>query len=207
MHEAHNPLGIINNYLSILSAKLLDNAALQDDLRIIREEIRRVSQIISELASFAAPAAAPKEPVDLNALISDLVKISQESMWELSKVRIQLALDPEVPPIRSEKNKLKQVLINLLKNGAEAMPSGGDLQVESRLRPGEPVRIEILVRDQGPGIPEEVRASLFEPFVGTKGREGLGLAIVYGILKELGGAIDYQTGSGGTTFRVELPVQ
>jgi HD-like signal output (HDOD) protein/signal transduction histidine kinase len=204
VHEAHNPLGIISNYLSILSTKLMDNASIQDDLRIVREEIRRVSQIISELASFATPGRVEKEPVDLNGLIADLAKISQESLWEMSRVRLELSLDPLVPAIRSEKDKLKQVLLNLIRNGAEAMSTGGTLRLETRYREEEGGRIEILVRDEGPGIPEEVRASLFEPFVSTKGHEGLGLAIVHGILKEMGGSIDYETGSDGTVFRIGL---
>lgn len=207
VHEAHNPLGIINNYLSILSAKLMDNASIQDDLRIVREEIRRVSQIISELSSFSTPGAAVMEPVDLNALVTDIMKISQESFWEISQVRVNLSLDPKVPAFRSEKNKLKQLFINLIKNGAEAMPGGGSLYLETRFAEGEPGTIEALVRDEGPGIPEEIRARLFEPFVSTKGHEGLGLSIAYGIVKELGGQIAYETSSGGTIFRVRIPLQ
>jgi HD-like signal output (HDOD) protein/signal transduction histidine kinase len=206
VHEAQNPLGIISNYLSILGTKLKDNATIQDDLRIVREEIRRVSQIISELASFAAPGQVEKEPVDLNGLIADLAKISQESLWEMSHVRLELGLDPLVPAIHTAKDKLKQVLLNLIRNGAEAMSAGGTLRLETRYREEPPGRIEVLVLDQGPGIAEEVRARLFEPFVSTKGHEGLGLAIVHGILKELGGSIDYETGGTGTVFRIALPL-
>jgi len=206
VHEAQNPLGIISNYLSILGTKLKNNASIQDDLRIVREEIRRVSQIISELASFAAPGQVEKEPVDLNGLIADLAKISQESLWEMSRVRLELSLDPLLPAIHSEKDKLKQVLLNLIRNGAEAMSAGGTLRLETRYREEQPGRIEVLVLDQGPGIPEEVRARLFEPFFSTKGHEGLGLAIVHGILKELGGSIDYETGGTGTVFRIGLPL-
>jgi two-component system nitrogen regulation sensor histidine kinase GlnL len=109
-----------------------------------------------------------------------------------------------VPPLESEKDRLKQVFLNLLKNAAEAMPSGGELGLSTRLLPGQ--RVEVAVRDQGSGIAEQVRARLFEPFVSTKAQEGLGLSIVYGIVQGLGGAIRYETGAEGTTFRVELPV-
>lgn len=85
------------------------------------------------------------------------------------------------------------------------MPGGGNLRLETRLLPGEPPAVEIRIRDEGSGIAEEVKASLFEPFVSTKGHEGLGLSIVHGLVKELGGSIDYETGAKGTTFRVELP--
>ncbi len=206
VHEARNPLGIISNYLSILSGKLRQDASMQEDLRIVREEIRRVSQIISELSSFSAPGPAARETVDLNALLADLGRISREPLWESSRIRLQLALDPQVPPLESEKDRLKQVFLNLLKNAAEAMPSGGELGLQTRLLPGQPPRVEVAVRDQGSGIAEQVRSRLFEPFVSTKAQEGLGLSIVYGIVQGLGGAIRYETGAGGTTFRVELPV-
>ena len=206
VHEARNPLGIISNYLSILSGKLRQDASMQEDLRIVREEIRRVSQIISELSSFSAPGPAARETVDLNALLADLGRISREPLWESSRIRLQLALDPQVPPLESEKDRLKQVFLNLLKNAAEAMPSGGELGLETRLLPGQPPRVEVAVRDQGSGIAEQVRSRLFEPFVSTKAQEGLGLSIVYGIVQGLGGAIRYETGAAGTTFRVELPV-
>jgi HD-like signal output (HDOD) protein/signal transduction histidine kinase len=205
VHEARNPLGIISNYLAILAAKLQDNSAIQEDLRIVREEIRRVSLIISELGNFTAPGPAARAPVDLNALLADLARISREPLWESSRIRMQLALDPKLPPLESEKNRLKQVFLNLIKNAAEAMPGGGDLVVQTRLLPGDPRRIEVSVRDEGGGIAEEVRPRLFEPFVSTKAQEGLGLSIASGIVQELGGSIRYETGSDGTTFRVELP--
>jgi len=205
VHEARNPLGIISNYLSILSGKLREDASIQEDLRILREEIRRVSQIISELGSSATAAPAARETVDVNALLTDLGRISREPLWESSRIRLQLALDPQVPPLESDRDRLKQVFLNLLKNAAEAMPSGGELGLATRLLPGRPARVEVTVRDQGPGIAEQVRSRLFEPFVSTKAREGLGLSIVHGIVQGLGGAIRYETGAGGTTFRVELP--
>jgi HD-like signal output (HDOD) protein/signal transduction histidine kinase len=209
VHEARNPLGIISNYLSILAGKLKDDASIQEDLRILREEIRRVSRIIAELGSLAAPVPAARETVDVNALLSDLGRLSREPLWRSSRIRLKLVLDPMVPPLESEKDRLKQVFLNLLKNAAEAMPSGGELCLQTRLLPGQPPqqrRIEISVRDQGSGIAEEVRARLFEPSVSTKAQEGLGLSIAYGIVQGLGGTIRYETGSSGTTFRVELPL-
>jgi len=177
---------------------------VQEDLRIVREEIRRVSATISELASY--PGASVREPVDLNALLADLARISREAMWESSRIRLQLALDPQVPALPSDRNKLKQVFLNLIKNATEAMPGGGNLFIQTRLSAAAPGRAEVLVRDEGPGIDPEVRARVFEPFVSTKAQEGLGLSIGRGIVQQLGGSIDFQTGSGGTTFRVELPL-
>jgi HD-like signal output (HDOD) protein/signal transduction histidine kinase len=206
VHEAHNPLGIINNYLSILAKKLSDNESAQEDLRIVREEIRRVTQIISELSSFSQVPESVKEPVDINGILRDLARISQESLEQKSGVHLDLNLEQNLPLINSDPNKLKQVFINLLKNAAEAMPKGGGVHFETRYRDGEPPSIEVQIRDQGGGIPKAVQATLFEPFTSSKGHEGLGLSIVHGIIAELGGRLTYDTGKTGTTFLVRLPV-
>jgi len=108
--------------------------------------------------------------------------------------------------VSSDSNKLKQVFINLLKNSVEAMAKGGTVGFESRYRDGEPPSIEVLISDQGGGIPKAVQSTLFEPFTSSKGHEGLGLSIVHGIVKELGGKLSYETGSKGTTFLIQLPL-
>ena len=101
---------------------------------------------------------------------------------------------------------LKPFLLNIRQNAVEAMDKGGTIGFESRYRDGEPPSIEVLVRDQGNGIPKAVQATLFEPFTSSKGHEGLGLSIVHSIIKELGGKLSYETGNKGTTFLVQLPL-
>jgi len=206
VHEAHNPLGIINNYLSILAGKLSDNESAQEDLRIVREEIRRVSQVIGELSSFSQAGQGVREPVDINGVLRDLARISQEALQQHSGITLELSLDENIPLVSSDSNKLKQVFINLLKNSVEAMAKGGTVGFESRYRDGEPPSIEVLISDQGGGIPKAVQSTLFEPFTSSKGHEGLGLSIVHGIVKELGGKLSYETGSKGTTFLIQLPL-
>jgi signal transduction histidine kinase len=99
-------------------------------------------------------------------------------------------------------------VINLLRNASEAMPEGGNVRIESSLEPGEPPHVEIRVSDEGPGVPAEVQGRLFEPFVSSKGHEGLGLSIVFSIVNELGGEIGYESSPGkGTTFTVRLPAE
>jgi HD-like signal output (HDOD) protein/nitrogen-specific signal transduction histidine kinase len=206
VHEAHNPLGIINNYLSILAGKLSGNDSAQEDLRIVREEIRRVTQIIGELSSFSKPGQSSKEPVDINGILRDMVRISRESLKQRAGIDLELNLDEKVPLISSDSNRLKQVFINLMKNAVEAMTDGGTVGFETRYRDGEPPSIEVLVSDQGIGIPKEVQATLFEPYTSSKGHEGLGLAIVYSAVNEMGGRLSYETGDKGTTFLVQLPL-
>jgi HD-like signal output (HDOD) protein/signal transduction histidine kinase len=206
VHEAHNPLGIINNYLSILAGKLSNNESAQEDLRIVREEIRRVSQVIGELSSFSETGQNVKEPVDINGVLRDLARISQESLQQRSGITLELNLDQNIPLVSSDSNKLKQVFINLLKNAVEAMANGGTLGFETRYRDGEPPSIEVLISDQGGGIPKAVQSTLFEPYTSSKGHEGLGLSIVHSTVKELGGKLSYETGSKGTTFLIQLPL-
>jgi signal transduction histidine kinase/HD-like signal output (HDOD) protein len=230
VHEVHNPLGIINNYLNLLGAKLTDDPELLDDLRIIKEEIKRVSLLVGELSSFSEPGTRELENVDINRLILDLVKISRESIWQKAKVQLHLNLDAELPKVKSEKNRLKQVLINLIKNAVEAMPDGGNIFVEThrlprrhalqeaereaeKEAPSEDAEqalraAEITIRDDGPGIPDDIRERIFEPFVSSKGHDGLGLSIVHHWVKELGGSITCESKPKvGTVFTIVIPIR
>jgi HD-like signal output (HDOD) protein/signal transduction histidine kinase len=234
VHEVHNPLGIINNYLNLLGAKLTTDEELLDDLRIIKEEIKRVSLLVSELSSFSTHNTQELEPVDINRVILDLVKISRESIWQKAKVQVHLNLDAGLPRVASEKNRLKQVLINLIKNAVEAMPDGGNIFIETLALPrrqtlgdGSPEAgkqppqsladetannvlraVEIKIRDDGPGIPEDLSAHMFEPFVSSKGHDGLGLSIVYHWVKELGGNITCESKAKvGTVFTIIIPIR
>jgi signal transduction histidine kinase len=219
-HEVNNPLGIIKNYVKIFGLKLPSQDPVQEELKIISEELDRVSLIVNRLSNFSEPEAKQTEPVDVNLLLSDLVKIMQEPLMLKAKVKTRLDLEPSLPTIFSEKNTLKQVFINLIKNAVEAMPEGGNLVISTAHRPktgvdesekilGKKDTVEICVSDEGQGIPEAVRTRLFEPFVTSKkgAHAGLGLSVAYGIIKELKGTITCDSGAGaGTTFRVVLPI-
>jgi signal transduction histidine kinase len=135
-------------------------------------------------------------------------------------VKLQFDPDPELPGILADKNSLKQVFINLMQNAFDAMPDGGNLhirtcRVSSRLGGGlsdsdldYPEYVEITFHDDGPGIPDEIKTRLFEPYTGTKNGDhsGLGLSIAHTIIQTLKGTINCESEPGnGATFRVELP--
>ena len=161
--------------------------------------------------------------MDINGLLSDLVKITRESLMRDAKVNVHLKLEPSLPTVSSGKNSLKQVFINLIKNAVEAMPQGGNLYIHTR-RLGNKLQaqvkqdmegagawdsVEISIRDEGPGIPDAIKSRLFEPFVTSKTGEhaGLGLSVAYNIINELKGAITCESGEKtGTTFKIVLPV-
>jgi signal transduction histidine kinase/HD-like signal output (HDOD) protein len=220
IHEVNNPLGIIKNYLRILGMKLAASDMAQDEIKILNEEIDRVAQILRNLNGASEDWVRKVEPVDVNAVLSDMLKITRESL--LNQFNVQLHFDPDsgLPLIMADKNSLKQVFINLMKNAFEAMPNGGNLHirtrhVSNRLDGGfsdsdleYPGYVEITISDDGPGIPEEIRTRLFEPYTSTKrgNHSGLGLSIVHNIIQTLKGTISCESEPGdGTTFRIGLP--
>lgn len=214
-HEANNPLSIIKNYLAILMPKLGENHPAAEELDIICEEIDRVAQIIRQLSDFSISTVRATDSVDVNRLIRDLIKVIDPSILAPLGIAAHLDLANPLPPVAAERNGLKQVLINLVKNAAEAMAQGGNLFVATRrLGPvknahGPCGEAEITIRDDGPGLPAEVRARIFEPFNSAKGggHAGLGLSIVHSIVKSLDGRITCESREGrGTRFAVRLPL-
>lgn len=222
LHNVNTPLNVIKNYLTILGRKLDGENGVQEELRIIEEEIGRVALIIREVSEFSEPEAQQTEPLDINTLLSDFVRIFRESLLTGPNIRFHLNLDSSLPPILAKKNSLKQVFINLFENAVEAMPGGGNIHIHTRLVPSEPDNkaekgrsnahglLEVIVRDDGPGIPDAIKPRLFHPLVTSKGEghAGLGLSIVHDALKELNGKIRFESGvKGGTAFQITLPVR
>ena len=219
-HEVSNSLSIMKNYLKILGLKLAKDSPAQEEIIIVDEEIDRISLIISELSNFLKPKAIQKEFVNINTLISDLIKITHESLLVQSGVEAKLSLETSITPIMTDKNGLKQVVINLIKNAVEAMPDGGDIEISTKLiaksngfnkkaDKKEQEFVEIIISDSGSGIPKEIMSNLFEPFVSLKGNghSGLGLSIAYSIINELKGTITCESDETiGTIFKILLPV-
>ncbi|MBU4259137.1 MAG: HDOD domain-containing protein [Proteobacteria bacterium] len=222
-HEVSNSLSIMKNYLKILGLKLAKDNPAQEEIMIINEEIDRINLIINELSNLLEPKARQKELVDINTLISDLIKITHESLLVQSGVVAEFSLESSIPSIMTDKNGLKQVFINLIKNAVEAMPNGGPIEINTRLiansqntgfnkeaDKGDQEFVEIIINDSGSGIPEEMKSNLFEAFVSSKGdgHSGLGLSIAYSIVKGLKGTISCESDEAtGTTFKILLPIK
>ncbi|MDD5169532.1 MAG: HDOD domain-containing protein [Syntrophales bacterium] len=221
-HEINNPLGIIKNFLLIVSSKLGDESGVQKELRIIREEIDRIVRILPELSDAEKSKTREKVPVDLNALISDMAGMIEKSSAKQRQINMHLQLEPDLPQIKADKDGMKQILINLVKNSLEAIQQGGNIFIGTEGHPqmatkngsgvdtGNLKQIRIIIRDDGPGIDPAVKARLFEPCVSTKGKghSGIGLSVVYRIMKDQGGDIKCESIPGvGTTFILTLPVR
>ena len=211
-HEINNPLGIIGNYIASMKLRLADDSTIQNELTIIDEEIHRISSMIEQMDLFSQDPAGHFELTDVNATILDIIQLVRSARFTRSGTVISFVPDDLLPHIVTSKDAIKQILINLLKNAAEAMNKEGQITVKTR-QPEENIivgkpGIEIIITDTGPGLPESVIASLYTPFVTTKqnGHSGLGLSIVNKTVKDLGGKISYTSSpTEGTSFSIFLP--
>ena len=207
-HEINNPLGIIKNYLAILKVKLGDDAPISDELRIIYEELDRIVRIVRGLTHDDVDAGDLSETSDLNALIQDLVKVTQPT-WQHKGIQLTALLTPGLARLTNDRDKLKQIVLNLMLNAIEATPSGGTVRIETAALSNHRHEhfIEILIADSGSGIPPEVADQIFDPLDTAKGEghAGLGLSIVKSLTESMQGSITFKTGASGTTFQISLP--
>jgi nitrogen-specific signal transduction histidine kinase/HD-like signal output (HDOD) protein len=212
VHEANNPLSIIRNYIKLLGVRLPKEDPAQEDLKIIKEEIDRVTRIFRIVSVAAETEANPQEELNANDVIQNLCKIFFDALFAQHQVTVQTQFDPALPNIVTDRDKLIQIMINLMKNAAEAMQNGGTLLISTHgniMRNGREY-IEISLKDDGPGIPAEIIENLFKPVTSTKGagHAGLGLSIVKSIVDELDGRIFCQSNEiSGTVFQILLPLQ
>ncbi len=216
-HEINNPLGIITNYLTTMSLKFSKDDDIQGELGIIGEEISRISSMVNQMDMFSQSAFTKLEKTDVNTVIGDLVHLIRPSLFKPADITLTFRPDNNLPKIMASRDALKQVIINLLKNAAEAMTDGGDVTVatsrvaKDQYKGGTPPAdgIEIWVEDTGPGLPDLVKQNLFKPFVTTKnkGHSGLGLSIIDKTVTELGGSISCKSRpEEGTRFTIYFPV-
>ncbi len=207
-HEVRNPLSSIGLNAELLEEEL-DSVREGDGeearvlVRAIIKEVDRLGDITEEYLRFAGLPRPRLEREDLNAIVSSVLAFVRE---ELAKkgIAVESRLDGDLPPVPADENQLRQALLNLLRNAAEAMKGGGRITVATSSEAGE---VRVTIADTGEGIADEHRARIFEPFFSTKARgTGLGLALTHQIVVEHGGGIDVDSQLGrGTTFTVRLP--
>ncbi|MCB5191852.1 HDOD domain-containing protein [Methylobacillus arboreus] len=209
VHETSTPLSTIKNYLAILEQKMLLNGMPNRDITIVNEEIDRVGSLIGNLYSNEQDHIASS--TDINLLINDLVTLHQQTYLQPAGVEVVLSLYPQLPKITTIPYQVRQALVNLIRNAAEAMSDGGTLTISTFIenQAGGPPAILIQVSDTGPGIPEKILSNLFSPVATTKDgkHSGIGLAISHDLIKGLCGSIACRTSSTGTSFDIRLPTQ
>ncbi|MFA6498829.1 MAG: DUF3365 domain-containing protein [Desulfurivibrionaceae bacterium] len=208
-HEINNPLGIILCYTDLLKEDLTSLPDKVEDLGIIEKHVKNCQRIVRDLLSFARNQETTRAPGSLNAAIEQVVSMVSS---QLAKQGITVAqnLDPDIPLLEMDTEKMKQVFMNLFINAAQAIGESGEIGIESSwLR--DKGQVKVVVRDTGSGIAPEIQDKIFEPFFTTKGPRdgtGLGLSLSYGIIRDHGGEIYVQSKPGkGAAFTIILPLQ
>ncbi|HSA96756.1 MAG TPA: ATP-binding protein, partial [Acidobacteriota bacterium] len=205
-HEINNPLTSILLNAHLLLEQPGRSEAEIEALGFIADETKRCAEIVAGLLDFSRQTPSVSVPVDINEIIERTLGLL-ENQASVRNIRIVRALDPGLPEIAIDKNKIRQVFSNLALNACEAMPGGGTLTVASRLN-RDGTGIEICFADTGVGIAKENIARLFDPFFTTKTfGTGLGLAVSYGIIRRRGGTILVRSEPGQRTeFTVFIPL-
>lgn len=214
-HEIKNPLSGVRG-----AAQLLEHNADAKDrelTRLIIEETDRICALVDRMEVFADSPRIERGPVNIHAVLHHVARLAETGFGD--RTRIIEAYDPSLPPVYGNHDQLVQVFLNLVKNAVEAAPeTGGEVTISTAFQQG--IRISapssdgqvhlplvVTVRDNGDGVPEDLRQHLFDPFVTTKpGGTGLGLALVAKLVGDHGGVIDLDCGNQRTEFRVMLPM-
>ncbi len=213
-HEVKNPLAGIRG-----AAQLLESSAPPEDRELatlICDEVDRINSLVDRMGLAADTRGLERGPVNIHEVLERARRLAENGFGD--NVRIEERYDPSLPPAFANRDQLIQVFVNLIKNACEAVGEGGEVILSSAYQHGvriavpgaaKPVDLPLVVRiqDNGPGVPEDMREHLFDPFVsGRAGGHGLGLALVAKIVSEHGGLVECDSQSGRTVFTVMLPV-
>jgi two-component system NtrC family sensor kinase len=212
-HEVNNPLFGILTYARLNLRKLAgcdipdeDKKEMTEQLQIIERESKRCGEIMRNLLTFARQAPSRPDANDINTLVNRAAVLVHHKL-DLQSITLRQDLARDIPPVVCDAGQIQQVILILLVNAAEALGKDGRIEVKTEMDGGS---VRIRVRDNGPGIPDDVMSKIFEPFFTTKEeqqRTGLGLAVARSIVEQHGGGIQVQSRTGeGTEFLVSLPV-
>jgi signal transduction histidine kinase/ActR/RegA family two-component response regulator/putative methionine-R-sulfoxide reductase with GAF domain len=218
-HEFNNILGAITGYASHIKALATTDNPIHRHALVIEEQALRAAGLTRQLLAFARGGQYTLEMVDLNALIEDTTAFLAHGVDP--RIKVETHIDPDLPAIEADAGQMKQILLNVAVNAIDAMPQGGRLTFETRLArldenhvhacPGMSAGdyVEVVADDTGEGIPPEIVDRVFEPFFTTKKEgqgTGLGLSVVYGIVRHHHGQVLVNSTPGlGTTVRIYLP--
>jgi two-component system NtrC family sensor kinase len=207
-HEINNPLGVILCYVDLLRSQLADFPHGLIDLAIIEKHARNCQRIVSDLLKFARGQETERQLAALNPTIEEVVQmVDHQFRWQ--HCEIEQDLDPNLPMVRIDVDKMRQVYLNLLMNAQQARKDRGKIRISTRYLEHDR-QVQIVFWDNGVGIHPEVIDRIFDPFFSTKKTgegTGLGLSVSYGIIKDHGGDIQVESELGHwTRFTIILPV-
>ena len=207
-HEINNPMSGIMLYANLVREDLGEDHELSCDLETIVHEAERCKVIVADLLEFSHQTTYEMELVSLNDVIQKTLTILQHQPL-FQNITIDQNLDMELPQIYGNPIRLNQVVMNIVVNAAQAMEGKGTLVITSRARANQDIN-EIIIKDSGPGIKQDLLEKIFDPFFTTKATgegTGLGLSVSYAIVKEHKGSIRVSSSPGeGTSFSLKFPV-
>jgi hypothetical protein len=190
--------------LEILKAKLAEHGtAVKPQIETLSSEIRRLDRVVKTFLDFTRPVELRLSETDLEQMLQEVFTLAEPQARQ-NQVRLTIEKNGPVPKLKVDRDLFKQALLNLVLNGCQAMPSGGELKVRPRKSER---RVELEIEDQGVGIPADVQPRIFSLFFTTKpGGSGVGLAMAYRIIQLHNGSIGFSSEPNrGTTFRIALP--
>src|SRR6056297_186875 len=208
VHEVSNPLTIIRQYIYQLRGRLED-AGVQQELDVIRDELDRAGNLLLQM-SHTDTMDQGDDGVELNTELESLARILEDSLFSADNRSLKLSLCSEPTRVAAGPTRIRQVVINLVRNAAESLADAGgrvEIRTSAPVWQNHRTWVELEISDSGRGIPDEVRDTLFSPVKTTKGEghSGLGLSIVKQLVDDMEGIIACRTGQEGTTFRILLP--
>ncbi|HBZ00940.1 MAG TPA: hypothetical protein DEO84_06415 [candidate division Zixibacteria bacterium] len=204
-HEVNNPLGIIKNYLTIISKSPGTSNDIKKNVTIVHEEVDRIARIVRQLLDFYRPTLEQQVELNVTEVVDSTLDLTSQKLQSMG-IEISRIYETEDIKINGSPTKLKQVFLNLILNARDVMPRGGKLTVSACRRNGF---AEIEFIDSGTGISPDELPRIFEPFYTTKKESGtgLGLAVCHGIISSHNGTISASNNaSGGAIFTIKLPL-
>jgi len=203
-HEVNNPLQSVQNCLHLAGREDLPAEKRREYFDLARNELERLMKTMQRMLDFYRPGAAKVEQVDVLELLQHVLSLTSQQLGQ-RQIDVQTDLPQSLSTIFAVSSQIQQIFFNLILNSLDAMPAGGKLEIRVRERDHG---VEMTFQDSGPGIPENKRNDIFEPFFSTKeGGTGLGLTVSYNIVTAHGGTLDLVSGSkSGACFRLFLPM-
>jgi signal transduction histidine kinase len=207
-HEVRNPLFGISATVRALANELKDKNDIQSYVDIIMSETSRLNRLMEDLLNYTRPVNIDKNPSDLMELVQEV--LSQfKNLPEGQNAQFDVITGDKIPPMNVDRNKMKQVLVNLFENGIQHSKENPRMEIFLQyLSLADPPEVHLVIKDNGTGISRDQLTKVFDPFFTTRKKgTGLGLSIVRKVIHDHGGRISVESHPGiGTTFRITLPV-